>query len=50
MFSACERRKSRNLTLEEKIVNFKTIPLSKIIFQALIITHPNHISKELKNM
>ena len=36
----------RNLTLEEKIVIFKTSVISKIVFQSLIKTIPNHIVKE----
>ena len=33
----------RNLTLEERIVVFKSLAISKIIFQALIATVPSHI-------
>ena len=36
---------SRNLIVKEKIVIFKATAFSKIIFQALIITLPNHIIK-----
>ena len=32
----------RNLTLEGKIVVFKTIAISKIVFQSFIITFPKH--------
>ena len=41
--------KSRNLTLEEKII-FKYIAYSKIIFQALITTLLNPIIKELEKI
>ena len=40
--------KMRRLTLEEKIVIFKTIAISKIVFQAFITTVPKHILNELK--
>ena len=40
----------RKLTLEEKIVVFKTIAVSKIVFQALITTAPKHIANELKEI
>ena len=43
-------RKIRKLTLEEKIVVFKTIAISKIVFQALITTAPKHIANELKEI
>ena len=43
-------RKMRKLTLEEKIVVFKTIAVSKIVFQALITTAPKHIANELKEI
>ena len=33
--------KSRKLTLEGKIIIFKTIMISKIVFQSLITTAPN---------
>ena len=38
----------RRLTLEGKIVIFKTIAISKIVFQAFITTVPKHIINELK--
>ena len=41
---------SRNLSPQGKVVIFKIIALSKIIFQALIITLPNHIIKELQKI
>ena len=39
---------SRSLTLEGKIVIFKTLAISKIVYLALIITMPNAIIVELK--
>ena len=39
--------KMRRLTLEGKIVIFKTIAISKIVFQAFIATVPKHIVNEL---
>ena len=42
--------KMRRLTLEEKIVFFKTIAISKIVFQAFITTAPKHIVNELKKI
>ena len=38
----------RNLTLEGKIVIFKTIAISKIYFQSFITTVPKHIINELE--
>ena len=38
----------RRLVLEGKIVIFKTIAISKIVFQAFITTVPKHIVNELK--
>ena len=40
----------RRLTLEGKIFIFKTITISKIVFQAFITTVPKHIVKELKKI
>ena len=40
--------KLRNLTLEEKIFIFKTLTLSKIIFQAFVTPIPNHVVTELE--
>ena len=40
--------KMRRLSLEEKIVIFKTIAISKIVFQAFITTVPKRIVNELK--
>ena len=37
-----------NLTLEQRIVVFKGLSISKIVFQALIATIPNHIFKALE--
>ena len=37
----------RNVTLEEKIVISKTLALSEIMFQLLIIIVPYHIISEL---
>ena len=42
--------KIRKLTLEGKIVIFKTIAISKIVFQAFITTVPKHIVNELKKI
>ena len=42
--------KMRRLTLEGTIVLFKTIAISKIIFQAFITTVPKHIFNELKKI
>ena len=42
--------KMRRLTLEGKIVIFKTIAISKIVFQAFITTVPKHIINELKKI
>ena len=42
--------KMRRLTLEGKIVIFKTIAISKIVFQAFIATVPKHIANELKKI
>ena len=43
-------RKMRKLTLGGKITIFKTIAISKIIFQAFIATVPEHIVNELKEI
>ena len=40
----------RNLTLEEKIAIFKTIVISKIVFQSFIATVPKHIINELEKI
>ena len=40
----------RNLTLEERIVVFRSLAISKIIFQALIGTVPSHIIKALETI
>ena len=42
--------KMRRLTLEGKIVIFKTIAISKIVFQAFITTVPKYIVNELKKI
>ena len=42
--------KMRNLTLEEKIAIFKTIVISKIVFQSFIATVPKHIINELEKI
>ena len=42
--------KMRRLTLEGKTVIFKTIAISKIVFQAFITTVPKHIFNELKKI
>ena len=43
-------RKMRNLTLEGKIVSFKTIAISKIVFQVFITTVPKVIVNELRKI
>ena len=40
----------RNLTLEGKIAIFKTIAISKIVFQSFIATVPKHIINELEKI
>ena len=40
--------KIRRLTLEGKVVIFRTIAISKIVFQVFITTVPKHIVNELK--
>ena len=40
--------KMRDLTLEGKIVNFKTIVISKIVFQSIITTLPKHVVNKLE--
>ena len=42
--------KMRNLTLEEKNVIFKTLAISKIVFQSLITPVPRHIVNELEKI
>ena len=42
--------KMRKLTLEGKIFVFKTIAISKIVFQAFITTVPKYIVTELKKI
>ena len=42
--------KMRKLTLEGRIVIFKTIAISKIIFEAFITTVPKHTAIELKKI
>ena len=42
--------KIRNITLEGKIVIFKTLAVSKIVFQSLIIPVPRHIVNELEKI
>ena len=42
--------KMRNLTLEGKFAIFKTIAISKIVFQSFIATVPKHIINELKKI
>ena len=42
--------KMRRLTLEGKIVIFKTIAISKIVFQTFITTVPKHILNKLKKI
>ena len=40
----------RNLTLEGKIVIFKTKPISKIVFQSFITTVPKYVVNELEKI
>ena len=40
----------KKLTLEGKIVIFKIIAISKIVFQAFITTAPKYIVNELKKI
>ena len=40
----------RNLTLEGKIAIFKTIVISKIVFQSFIATVPKYIINELEKI
>ena len=40
----------RNLNLEGKIAIFKTIAISKIVFQSFIATVPKHIINELEKI
>ena len=40
----------RNLTLEEKIVIFKTLAISKIVFQSLVTPVPRHIVNGLEKI
>ena len=42
--------KIKNLTLKGKIVIFKTISISKIVFQAFVTAAPKHIVNELKKI
>ena len=42
--------KMRNLTLEGKIVIFKTLAISKIVFQSLITPVPRHVVNELEKI
>ena len=42
--------KMRNLTLEGKIVIFKILAISKIVFQSLITPFPRHIVNELEKL
>ena len=40
----------RNLTLEGRIVVFKSLAISKIIFQSLIAPVPTHVTKILETV
>ena len=42
--------KMRNLTLKGKIVNFKTLAISNIIFQSMTTPVPRHIVNELERI
>ena len=42
--------KMRNLTLEGKIVIFKTLAISKIVFQSLVTPVPRHIVNGLEKI
>ena len=48
MFKVLNLWRYRNLTLEGQIVVFKSLAISKIIFQALIAPVPTHIIKALE--
>ena len=37
----------RNLSIEGKIVVFKTLAISKLVYLALLTVIPNHITKEV---
>ena len=43
-------RKMKNLTLEGKAVIFKTLAITKIVFQSLTIAAPRHIVNELEKI
>ena len=43
-------RKMRNLTLEGKVDSFKTIAISKIVFQVFMTTFPKVIVNELRKI
>ena len=40
----------RDLTLKGRIVVFKSLAISKVVFQALIVTVPSHIIKAIKTI
>ena len=40
----------RKLTLEEKIITFKTIAISRIVFQSFVTTIPKHILNEVEKI
>ena len=40
----------QNITLEGKIVIFKTIAISKFVFESFITTVPKYVAKKLENM
>ena len=37
----------RNLSIEDKIVVFETLPISKLVYLALLTAIPNHITEEV---
>ena len=45
-----ENIENENLTLKGKTVIFKTLAISKTVFQSLISTVPRHITNELQRI
>ena len=48
--TSTENMENENLTLKGKIVIFKTLAISKTVFQSLISTVPRHITNELQRI
>lgn len=42
--------KSISISFEGNSVALKTVDLSKIVFQGSLMTHPNHVTKELQKI